>query len=181
MPLLNPMLKRPYKIKPYNPEWPNMFLNIKRDIEKIFKDKALLVEHVGSTAMPGMSSKGVIDVCVVVEKMEAFLEEKNKMIKLGYKCEDGYIKPNTVFIYKEKEDLEKIINIHVLEKGDSEIDKFILERDYFLAHPERIRMYNELKLKLSKEFPEDYPSYRAGKAPFLKETLELAKAWGFKK
>lgn len=177
MPLLNKMLKRPYEMKPYNSSWPEMFLPIKKDIEESFGSKALQIEHVGSTAMPGMSSKGVIDVCVVVETMIPFLEEKEQMTKLGYVCEDGYIGPDTIFIYKEKENLEKVINIHVIAKGDPEIDKFILERDYFLAHPERIEMYNKLKADLYKQFPDDYPAYRAGKAPFLKETLELAKAW----
>ncbi len=165
------MLKRPYEIKPYDLLWPTMFLSIKKDIHNSFGDKALQIEHMGSTSMPSMSSKGVIDVCVVVETMLPFLEEKEQMTKQVYLCEDEYIRPNTIFIYKEKENLEKVINIHVIALGNPEIDKFILERDYFLLHPERINMYNELKARLYKQFPDDYPAYRAGKAPFLKETL----------
>lgn len=178
MPLLNSMLKRPYTIKPWDPAWAEMFFPIKKDIEKNFKEQDIVaIEHVGSTAMPGMTSKGVIDVCFVVKEMKPFIEEKEKMGNLGYKCEDGYIGPNTIFIYKEKEDLEKVINIHIITPDNPEIDKFITERDYFLAHPERIKLYNELKSKLYTQFPDDYPAYRAGKADFLKQTLALAKEW----
>ncbi len=175
--VLDKMLKRPYKIEPYNPQWPIKFAQIKEDLMQSFGDKALLIEHVGSTAMPGMSSKGVIDVCVVVDHMEPFEKEKAAMVARGYLYGDDYFTPNSILIYKEKPDLEKEINIHVLVQGDPDIDKFIVGRDYFLAHPERIQMYKELKEKLSKEFPDDYPSYRAGKQDFLKETLALAQKW----
>ena len=174
---LDKMLKRSYKIEPYNPEWPLKFEKIKQDIVESLGEKALLVEHVGSTAMPGMSSKGVIDVCVVIGHIEPFIEEKEQMFIRGYKYEDNYFTPDSVLFYKAKLDEEKEVNIHVLVRGDGDIDKFIGMRDYMRAHPDQITQYNELKERLHKEFPGDYPSYRAGKNDFLQEIKRLAHEW----
>jgi GrpB-like predicted nucleotidyltransferase (UPF0157 family) len=174
---LDKMLKRPYSIDPYNPEWPIQFQIIKKDLEESFGDKALSIDHVGSTSIPGMCAKPVIDVCVVIDHYEEFPTEKEKMTERGYRYEDGYIAPDTILFYKAKEDDEKTINIHVCVKGSYDVEKFLEGRDYFLAHPERVKMYKELKEKLNKEFPNDYPSYRAGKQAFLKETKDLAHEW----
>lgn len=174
---LDKMLKRPYVIEPHSPEWKNRFEQICKDIHDSFREKALQIEHVGSTSIPGMSAKAVIDVCVVIDHIESFEKEKEAMVSRGYSWEDGYIGPDTILFYQAEEDNEKKINIHVCVKGSYEIEKFIYTSDYLRAHPERVQMYNELKEKLYKEFPEDYPSYRAGKQDFLKETLELARKW----
>lgn len=174
---LDKMLKRPYKIEAYNPVWKEKFEQIHKDIHDSFGNKALSIEHVGSTSIPGMSAKAVIDVCVTIDHIEPFIEEKNRMIKRGYKWEDDYIGPDSILFYQAEKDDEKKINIHVCVKGSYEIEKFIYTSDYLRAHPKRVQMYNDLKEKLYREFPEDYPSYRAGKQGFLKETLELARKW----
>lgn len=174
---LDKMLKRPYSIESYDPEWPIKFQLIRQDIVDSFKAKALAIEHVGSTSIPGMSAKPVIDVCVIVDHFEEFVGEKEVMNTKGYKYEVGYIAPDTIFFYKTKEDEEKVVNIHLCVVGSYEIEKFIEGRDYFLAHPERVKMYKELKEKLNAQFPDDYPAYRAGKQAFLVETKELAHKW----
>jgi GrpB-like predicted nucleotidyltransferase (UPF0157 family) len=172
---LDAMLKRPYSIEPYNPDWVIRFESIRKDIVDSFGDKAVLVEHVGSTAIPGMSAKAVIDVCVLVNHFEDFSKEKELMIEKGYSYEVGYIGPETILFYKEKPDKEKTINIHICLPGTYNAEKFIECTRYLKAHPDRVTMYNELKTKLNAQFPDDYPAYRAGKQDFLKETLELAR------
>lgn len=172
---LDKMLKRPYAIEPYNPAWAEQFLSIRKDIEQAFGTKALSITHIGSTSVPGLSAKPVIDVMVVVERMETFADEKASMVAPGYQWEENYTNQDTLLFYKEKSDHEKIVNIHVCVAGSADEEKFPLLATYLKAHPERAKEYDELKMDLYAQFPNDYPSYREGKQAFIEETKVLAR------
>ena len=96
---------------------------------------------------------------------------------MGYKWGENYIEPNTIIFFKEKENGEKTENIHVCEKGSPKAIQFIQTRDYLRIHPERAKAYGELKENLKKQYPNDYPAYRAGKQSFLDETERLTYVW----
>ena len=170
-------VKRLYSIDPYNPEWVIKFNSIKSILERIFKEKALAIEHIGSTSIPGMRAKPLIDVLVIVEKIESFEEEKRKMEELGYEWGENYIEPNSLIFFKEGDDRRKTENIHICEKNSPKAIQFIQTRDYVRAHPERALAYSNLKEKLNAEYPDDYPAYRAGKQSFLDESEHLAYEW----
>ena len=170
-------VKRLYSIDPYNPEWVSKFNSIKTTLQEIFKEKALAIEHVGSTSIPGMKAKPLIDVLVIVEKIESFDEQKRKMEELGYEWGENYIEPNSLIFFKEGEGRRKTENIHVCENNSLKAIQFIQTRDYVRAHPERAVAYSELKEKLKNLYPDDYPAYRTGKQSFLDETERLAYEW----
>jgi GrpB-like predicted nucleotidyltransferase (UPF0157 family) len=167
--------KREYSIQEYDPEWPKKFEEIKDVIKEIFSKKALQIEHIGSTSILGMKAKPLIDVLVVVEKKEPFAFEKEKMMVLGYEWGENYIAPDTLIFYKTEGD-RKTENIHICLKDSFKAKQFIITRDYLRTHPERAKLYGEIKEKLKKQFPDDYPSYRAGKQDFVDETERLAYA-----
>ena len=169
--------KRKYSIETYDPQWVIQFENIKRTIEKVFGSKALDVQHVGSTSIPGMKSKPLIDVLVIVKDMESFTSEKAKMQRLGYEWGENYIEPNSLLFFKTIHGDQKIENIHVLTEGSSKTVQFVSTRDYMRTHPERALEYSNLKEHLKQEFPDDYTAYRAGKQTFLEETERLTKEW----
>lgn len=174
----NKDLKRQYSIQPYNPEWVSQFESIKEKLIPIFKDKALSIEHVGSTSIPGMSAKPLIDVLIQVRNAEQFTEEKKAMEALGYLWGENYIEPDSLLFYKENhEDKSKTENIHVCVEGSGKALQFIQTRDYLRVHPERAAAYSELKNKLAIQYPNDYPAYRAGKKSFLDETERLTTEW----
>lgn len=70
----------------------------------MFGSKALQIEHIGSTSVPGMKAKPLIDILVVVQRMEPFTSEREEMTRLGYKSKDNYIQPDSILFYKEDED-----------------------------------------------------------------------------
>ena len=175
--MLDKNIQRPYLFQDYDPSWILIFESIKEKIENIFTEKALSIDHVGSTSIPGMKAKPIIDVLIIVEKIEPFIEEKKEMESLGYKWGENYIEPNTIIFFKEKENGEKTENIHVCEKGSPKAIQFIQTRDYLRIHPERAKAYGELKENLKKQYPNDYPAYRAGKQSFLDETERLTYVW----
>ncbi len=170
------MSDRKYSIEGYNSEWPKKFEAIREVLVKVFGDKAIDIQHVGSTSIEGMKSKPLIDVLIVVKNWEDFEEEKLEMTSLGYEYRSNVFPPTSLLFYKEH-DGHKTENIHVFEIGTPKIAEFLNIRDYLRAHPEKAREYGELKESLLSKYPDDYVAYREGKGEFLKEMNRLAKKW----
>jgi GrpB-like predicted nucleotidyltransferase (UPF0157 family) len=169
--------KRSYSIEPYNPDWVTQFETIKKALEEVFKNKALAIEHVGSTSVAGMKAKPLIDVLMTVDYLEPFISEKEVMTNKGYEWAENYVIPDSLIFYKTVGGDKKIENIHVLPKDSFKAKQFIVTRDYLRAHPKKAREYENLKEKLNKEFPGDYPAYRTGKNAFLQELEKLSFDW----
>lgn len=178
---LDKNIKRKYSLSEYDPNWVNKFNSIKVFLSDVFKNKALKIEHVGSTSIPGMRAKPLIDIVLVVSKMEDFNTEKDQMIKAGYEWGENYIAPNTLLFFKLGSDGDKLENIHVCEVGAPKERQFIIMRDYFRSHPNKAKEYSDLKLKNTNLYPYDYPAYRAAKAPFLQKMEIEAYEWFSKK
>jgi GrpB-like predicted nucleotidyltransferase (UPF0157 family) len=174
---LDKNIKRKYFLENYNPMWVEKFNTIKILLQSIFKEKALKVEHVGSTSISGMKAKPIIDVLVVVEKIEDFLEEREKMISNGYLWEEEYIGPNTQLFYKTAEDGSKTENIHICEKDSPKEKQFLVMRDFFRTFSEKAKEYSDLKEKNQLLYPDDYPAYREAKASFLEKIEQEAYSW----
>ena len=174
--MLDKMIKRPYDIESYDPQWVSKFNDIKKVVAKIFGKNAIAIEHVGSTSIPGMKAKPIIDVLIIVEKMQPFQKERDEMAALGYENGDDYIAPDTIIFFKTDGD-RKTENIHVCVKDSPKAIQFLNTRDYVRTHPERAKAYSELKEKLKQSFPDDYPAYRSGKQAFIDETERLTIEW----
>jgi GrpB-like predicted nucleotidyltransferase (UPF0157 family) len=178
---LDKNIKRKYSLSEYDPNWVNKFNLIKEFLLSVFGDKAIKIEHVGSTSIPGMKAKPLIDILVVVEKMEDFSLQKEQMIKAGYEWGENYIAPNTLIFFKLGTDGDKLENIHVCQSGAPKERQFLIMRDYFRLHPRKAKEYSDLKEKNVKLHPEDYPMYRALKAPFLENMEVESYIWFLKK
>lgn len=174
---LDKTIKRKYSISDYDPHWKYTFSIIKDFLWSVFGDKAIQIEHVGSTSVEGMKAKPLIDILIIVEKMEVFQMQKDIMVNAGYEWGENYIAPNTIIFFKLGPDGEKLENIHVCEKGSAKARQFIVMRDYLRTHPEKVQEYSELKEKNVTLYPDDYPAYREAKAPFLKQLEKEAYEW----
>ncbi len=172
MKILDKNEKRKYHFSDYDPNWVNEFNSIKYFLSEVFKEKAVLIEHIGSTSIPGMKAKPIIDVLVTVNTMEDFTDEKDLMVKSGYDWGENYIAPNSLLFFKVGPEDEKTENIHVVEKGSAKEKQFIVMRDYLRQHPNKVEEYSNLKEKNREKYPDDYPAYREAKYPFLAK-LEL--------
>jgi len=170
-------IRRKYFLESYNPEWVKKFEQIKSFLQTVFKDKAVAIEHVGSTSIPGMKAKPLIDVLVTVDTMEDFTEQKTAMISAGYEWGENYISPNTLIFYKMATDGSKLENIHVCEITAPKVKQFIVMRDFFRTFPEKAKAYSDLKEKNHELFPDDYPAYRAAKSDFLQQMEQEAYKW----
>ncbi|KKP68203.1 MAG: hypothetical protein UR66_C0007G0010 [Candidatus Moranbacteria bacterium GW2011_GWE1_35_17] len=175
--VLDKNIKRKYYLQNYDPNWIKKFDEIKLLLESLFGDKALKIEHIGSTSIFGMKAKPVIDVLVIVEKIEDFLEQRERMTLLGYQWGEDYIAPNTQIFFKMANDKSKTENIHICERNSLKEKQFLIMRDFFRTFPSKAKEYSILKEKNHALYPEDYPAYREAKSSFLEKMEQEAYVW----
>ena len=170
-------INRKFSLSEYDPSWVIKFESIKNLVSRVFGDKALKIEHVGSTAIQGMRAKPLIDILVLVEKLEPFEKEKELMIEAGYEWRYYTAPAGAILFFKFNTDGEKLENIHVCEESSPMVSKFIVVRDYLRTHPGKAKEYSELKQRNIELYPDDYPAYRNAKAPFLERIKKEADKW----
>lgn len=174
---LDKNIKRKYSISDYDPNWVTKFESIKGCVAEIFGNKVQRIEHIGSTSIPGMKAKPLIDVLMVVADIKDLSGETRAMVHAGYEWGENYIASNTLIFFRLGPDGEKLENIHVCESDAPKAKQFIIMRDFFRTFPEKARAYSQLKEANAQKYPDDYPAYRAAKKPFLNEIEKEAYQW----
>lgn len=141
-------------IQKYNPKWEEDFLEIKGFLEKNVTEY-ISIEHVGSTSVPGMNAKPVIDIDVVVEDREQFLRLKVQLEKLGYVHEgDRGISGREAFD-DSKVPIQIEQHLYVCQKDNAELLRHLKFRDKLRANPELVKEYNGIKQEILSKVGED--------------------------
>ena len=167
---------RKVKVVPHDPNSSKLFKLEADKIAVILGQEVIAVHHIGSTAIPNISAKPLIDILVEVHDIEKIDEFDEEMIKLSYQPQGEFGIPRRRFFIKG-DDSTRTHHVHIFQTGDSEIERHLSFRDYMMAHPEEAQAYSRLKEELARRFPEDIESYMEGKDGFIKEIDRKAKAW----
>lgn len=166
---------RKVEVVPYQEVWGRMYQEESEKIKAIFGKRLVNVYHIGSTAIPNMSAKPVIDIMVEVNNIAEVDNYNYKMQQLGYQAmgENGI--PDRRFFLKGGDN--RTHHVHVFVQGHDEITRHLTFRDYMIAHPEETWRYSQLKKQLAKKFPTDINSYIEGKNNYIKEIDKKAGDW----
>jgi GrpB-like predicted nucleotidyltransferase (UPF0157 family) len=168
-------------IVPYDPQWPLLFETEKRHLFECLPGEIIKrIEHFGSTAIPGLSAKPIIDMLVEVSSLE-----KTKNLIVPILTSQGYeyfwrptfgdnTPPFYAWFIKRNNHGERTFHIHMVEK-DFEHWERLLFRDYLIDNPIIAREYENLKKQLAGNFPNDRAAYTKGKTDFIVRVTELAK------
>lgn len=165
---------RKYKIVPYNIAWPEQFAEQAKILKSIFSDEAVFIEHIGSTAVHGLSGKPTIDILILVEDISVVDRLKEQMEIVGYHSLGEYVTEGAHLFAKEH-DNTRICNIHVFQKNHPHVKEMLQLRDYLRAHPEVVNEYSKLKFDLAAKYPNDYGQYRKYKDEWMKKLKEKIK------
>ncbi|HCC83994.1 TPA: hypothetical protein DEP96_04055 [Candidatus Uhrbacteria bacterium] len=165
---------RKYEIVKHDATWPEKFAAEAEVVKDVFSDMALAIEHIGSTAVPGLAGKPTIDILVLVNNVVVADELTEKMVKVGYVALGEYVMPSTRLFAKDK-DGHRIVNVHVFEKDHPHIKEMLGLRDYLRVHPEVVAEYSQLKFDLADSYPDDYGSYRKYKDAFVDDLMQKLK------
>ena len=107
---------RRYEIVPYDPNWPNKFALESEKILSIFGGDVFRIEHIGSTAIPGMNGKPVIDILVLVNDVSAAHKHRDKMEEAGYEDAGEFVMHGAVLSRKMNGET-LLSNVHIFQKA----------------------------------------------------------------
>ena len=156
-------------VLPYDRAWKSDFEAIKQEIASAIGDWIVGIEHVGSTAVEGMSAKPCIDIDVIIKDYSVFDIIVEKLKTIGYIHEgDLGIKDRESFRYADKLHL-KTHHLYVCPQYSQELHRHITFRDFLRNDPEAARRYSLVKEKAAELFPDDIDQYIAYKSPCIAE------------
>jgi GrpB-like predicted nucleotidyltransferase (UPF0157 family) len=166
-------------VSDYDPDWPTLFEQERTRIKNALGPVALAIEHVGSTAVPGLPSKPIIDLLVGVPSLEEANERCIEPIEaLGYNYIPEYASwlPRELF-FRRGPPGPWTHHVHLMEPFHSRWEALLVFRDYLRAHPEAARAYADIKRALAASSKDNIEAYRNGKNTFVEETTAKARAW----
>jgi GrpB-like predicted nucleotidyltransferase (UPF0157 family) len=158
-------------LTPYDPDWAVMFAQLAGQIRLALGEKVLLLEHVGSTSVPGLSAKPVIDVVLAVENSADEAAYLPSLATVGLTLQ-----------FREPEWFEHRLlrasaiqtNVHVFCAGCEEINRMLLFRDWLREHEEERRLYEQTKRELALRSWKDVQAYADAKSEIVTAILSRA-------
>jgi GrpB-like predicted nucleotidyltransferase (UPF0157 family) len=160
----------PVRLVDYDPEWPARFARIRERLAGALGATARTIEHIGSTAVPGIEAKPIIDVLVTVDEVEDEARYLPAIVELGYEL-------------RVREDRHRMFrpasrdaHVHVCAEGGREQHDYLLLRDWLRHSAEDRGAYAGLKRKLAIEDWPDVNYYARAKSPLISEILARARA-----
>jgi len=158
-------------LAPYDPAWPMQFEVLKKQICEVLKTTVLQLEHVGSTSVPGLSAKPVIDMVLVVTDSSEETSYVKPLEEIGYT-----LRIREPDWYEHRVLNPPVINgnLHVFSPGCEEIDMMIMFRDWLRKHPEDKECYEKTKCELAARTWKYVQNYADAKSQVVQEILSRA-------
>ena len=158
----------------YDPTWPHQFDALRVPLAGVLGDIAISIEHVGSTAVPGLAAKSIIDLDVVIASREELPAAIKALAELGYVHEgDLGIPGREAFRWPADEPRH---HLYVCAVGNEPLQQHLAFRDYLRAHQDVAAEYARLKRRLAREHGDDREAYTRGQSEFIERVLRRAVA-----
>lgn len=158
----------------YNQEWPALFRAERKLLKAKLGKMAGAISHIGSTAVPGLCAKPILDIMLSVASFGEAEKNMSHFERCGYqvkpRAEDPV--PGRLFFSKDIDGL-RCFHLHVTEAGSTFSKEQLRFRYILRKDPKAAHSYSRLKRRLSKRFPNDRNAYIGGKAKFISRILRL--------
>ena len=165
-------MANPVIVLDYDPDWPGLFESLRRRIAVALGDIAAAIEHVGSTAVPDLAAKPIIDLDVLLASETMLPAAIERLASLGYIHRGNLGMP-------ERESFLALANdpphhLYVCPPCSAEFRRHVAFRDYLRADPKDAKIYGDLKIALAERFRDDRSAYIAAKGEFVAELTTRA-------
>jgi GrpB-like predicted nucleotidyltransferase (UPF0157 family) len=163
-------------VQEYDERWPGDFRRIAETLESELDGLFLRIEHVGSTAIPGMTAKPIIDLVVVIEP-DRFDDVARALVEFGFRHDgDRGIPGREAFRPVQATPAAALPRQHlyVCPKGNRSLEEQVAFRDYLRRHPDEVRRLSAHKRALCIEHGDDKDLYIAGKSEMVRQIVRLA-------
>jgi GrpB-like predicted nucleotidyltransferase (UPF0157 family)/predicted kinase len=166
------IIREEVEIVPYHPEWPAQFEAEKRRIEQALGDLAVEIHHIGSTAIPGLDAKPIIDIMIVVRKLDDAAQCIVPLKELGYTFIDYPQNVDRRFFRKGLH--PRTHHAHIVEQGSQTLKVHLAFRDALRNDPRLRDQYAALKYELAERYRNDRAQYTESKTEFVERVVESA-------
>ncbi len=167
-----PPLNSTIFLAPYNPEWPRLFRRLKKRIQAALEDDMLLLEHVGSTSVPGLAAKPIIDMVLAVADSSDEAAYANRLEQSGFVLR---IREPEWYEHRLFKASDIKANVHVFSDGCEEIGQMLLFRDWLRNHEADRVLYEETKRELAARTWKYTQNYADAKSDVVQEILARAR------
>lgn len=163
-------------LEPHNPDWSKMFaMEAERLYRVLDPDIVVDIQHFGSTSIPGLSAKPIIDILIGVTSLSDAKKFIPILEKMGYAYWSEDPRPDGYFLVKGlPPNGPRTHHVHITEIGSDRWQR-LLFRDYLRTHPKEMKRYEKLKIELSKKYKIDREVYTAAKTEYVQSVMEKAK------
>ena len=159
----------PLELVPYDPEWSRIFERERTAIGAALGEDANDTQHIGSTSVPGLAAKPIVDITVIVDPLQPAMHYAPRLEAIGYTfgiSGEDHMRQ----IYWKKEPYP--VNLHVVQRGSVANLRHILLRDHLRVNLDAMREYEQLKRHNVEQFPWDVDRYVDGKTAFIEAIVE---------
>ena len=163
-------------VVPHDPAWAGGFAQESTALSEVFASCLVGLHHIGSTSVPGLAAKPVIDMLLVVGDVDEADGKNDEMAALGYEAKGEFGIPGRRYFTKGRNDA-RTFHLHAYGVGHPAVKQHLDFRDYLIAHPDEATVYGELKKELAGRYRDAIQEYMAGKDPWIKEVLARAQSW----
>ena len=161
----------------HDPTWKDAFEAEATQIAQALGDVVVSVHHIGSTAIPGIAAKPIIDILLEVDDLVRLDNGTSAIERLGYEAMGEFGISGRRYFRKNDASGIRTHQVHAFQAGSGEGERHLAFRDYLIAHPVEAREYGALKQRLAKDHPDDIDAYMDGKDSYIKERERKAIAW----
>jgi len=164
-------------VKPHDPAWADAFNSASALVMNALGNNAIDAHHIGSTAIPNILAKPIIDVMIAVKDIGTVETCNQAMAKLGYEAKGEFGIPTRRYFRKDDRHGRRTHQTHVFPYNSDQIERLLAFRDFLIAHPKWATRYSDLKRDLAEKYPHSISDYVAGKDPFIKHVDTMAATW----
>ena len=165
-------LGRPVLVVDYDPHWPARFRSLAGRIAGVLRGMAASIEHVGSTSVPGLAAKPIIDIDVLLASDAEFAEVALRLAKIGYVHQGDLGIPGREAFKASRSTIPH--HLYVCPPRSKAFRDHVVLRSYLRNHPHEAAQYGRLKKTLAARFPHDREAYQAAKSSFVDELTQRA-------
>lgn len=171
-------------LAPYDPAWPVLFEEERARLQTAIGEWAADIQHVGSTSIPGIAAKPIIDIAVHLRSPLDALKCITPLVEMGYECLGEFGIPGRIYFRRRTESplpgqahdgVGRTHHVHMYETGHEQFDYHIVFRDYLRSHAGAAQEYEALKRDLAVRFNDDVEAYADAKSDFVQHILSLAR------
>lgn len=168
----------PVELVPPSPQWQAMAAAEIAALHAALGDVLVTVHHIGSTSIPGIKAKPIIDLIPVATDLASLDAALPALTPLGYECLGEFGLPGRRYCRRNDPATGKrAVQLHCYAQGWGEIDRHLAFRDYLRAHPQIAKAYEAEKIRAAALHPDNTLDYNDAKNDWIKATERDALAW----